>query len=124
MQGVHNFRYSTVVGHFFSIVGNFGVDIFFVISGFIMFYTLKRDHYSAREFLLRRILRIVPVYWLMTLAFIPIIYAFPSPFASRFDWDISSLALSLLFIPHQNPSGLGEYPLLTVGWSLNFEMFF
>ena len=124
MQGFHNFQYSTTAGHFFSVVGKFGVNIFFVISGFIMFWTLTHRHYSARDFLLRCTLRIVPVYWLMTLAFIPVIYVFPSPLTSFFGWDPSSLALSLLFIPHDNPSGIGSFPLLTVGWTLNFEMFF
>lgn len=124
MQGFHNFNYDTPAGHFFTVVGRFGIDIFFVISGFIMHYTLTRRQYSAREFLLRRVLRIVPLYWFMTLAFIPILYIFPSTFASLFGWDLSSLALSLLFIPHPNPSGLGKFPLLTVGWTLNFEMFF
>ncbi len=37
---------------------------------------------------------------------------------------VQSLVLSLLFVPHQNISGLGLYPLLTVGWSLNYEMLF
>lgn len=34
------------------------------------------------------------------------------------------MAQSLAFIPHQNPSGIGVYPLVPVGWTLNFEMFF
>lgn len=124
MQRLYDFHYSTEVGHFFSAVGPFGVDIFFVISGFIMFYTLRNRDYTPREFVLRRVFRIVPVYWFMTLARVTV-----APFAasygpSHFDWDFSSLALSLLFIPHQNPSGIGIFPLLTVGWTLNYEMFF
>ena len=124
MQGFHDFKYSTPIGHFFTVVGPFGVDVFFVISGFIMFWTLAHRHYSAREFLSRRVLRIAPVYWLMTLVFILVVRVLPSALASRFDWNSFSLMLSMLFVPHQNPSGIGVFPVLTVGWTLNFEMFF
>lgn len=47
-------------------VGEFGVDLFFVISGFIMMYVTPRAFQGWREqtaFLLRRFLRIYPVYW-------------------------------------------------------------
>jgi exopolysaccharide production protein ExoZ len=124
MQRYYDFQYSTEVGHFFSQVGHFGVDIFFVISGFIMYHTLKRGAYTPKEFLLRRLLRIVPVYWFMTLVFVVVIAIFESAPGSPYRWNISSMALSLLFIPHQNPSGLGQFPLLTVGWTLNYEIFF
>lgn len=124
MQRLYDFHYSTEVGHFFSAVGPFGVDIFFVISGFIMFYTLKNRDYTPREFVLRRVFRIVPVYWFMTFALVAVVPFVASNGPPHFDWDISSLALSLLFIPHQNPSGIGIFPLLTVGWTLNYEMFF
>src|ERR1035437_4102962 len=124
MQGFHDFNYSTEVGHFFSSVGKFGVDIFFVISGFIMFFTLKRGNYTALDFMLRRMIRIVPVYWFMTLVLIPVIYFFPSANVARNNWNITSLAYSMLFIPHNNPTGIGLYPFLTVGWTLNYEMFF
>lgn len=124
MQGFHDFDYSSPVGHFFSVAGKFGVDIFFVISGFIMSWTLAHRQYTSWEFLSRRLLRIAPAYWFMTLIFLIVIQVFPSSFTSRFDWNVASLAQSLLFIPHQNPSGLGHFPLLTVGWTLNFEMFF
>lgn len=122
MQRVYDFHYTTVVGQFFSTVGQFGVDIFFVISGFIMFYALNREAVTAFEFMLRRVLRIVPLYWFMTLAFMLISLLIPS--SAGQGGNIASFALSLLFIPHENPSGIGLYPLLTVGWTLNFEMFF
>ena len=124
MQGFHNFQWSTPAGHFFTTVGKFGVDIFFVISGFIMYYTLARGNYTASEFVRRRLLRIVPAYWIATLAFLAVLHVFPSPFTSLFGWNLSSLALSLLFIPHANPAGIGQFPLLTIGWTLNYEMFF
>lgn len=54
MQIIHGFQYSSPLGKFFSMHGRFGVDLFFVISGFIMFYTLHgrrmRGHSSKNAF--------------------------------------------------------------------------
>lgn len=50
-------------------VGSAGVDLFFVISGFVMVYSSERlfgDRASFRTFLTRRAIRIVPLYWTMT----------------------------------------------------------
>ncbi|MFT5446260.1 MAG: exopolysaccharide production protein ExoZ [Gammaproteobacteria bacterium] len=124
MQGFHSFQSTSVIGRFFSKTGSFGVDIFFVLSGFIMVYILSYRPRQAGQFYLRRILRIVPVYWALTLLFIPILALFPTSLSHYLGWDLSSLALSLLFVPHDNPGDLGFYPLLTVGWTLNIEIFF
>src|SRR5262245_57088166 len=48
--------------------GGHGVDLFFVISGFIIFYATHRATLSAGAFLRRRVERIVPLYFLVTLA--------------------------------------------------------
>jgi exopolysaccharide production protein ExoZ len=45
--------------------GEAGVDIFFLISGFIMFTAARNEHYS--DFLKRRVIRIMPMYWLATM---------------------------------------------------------
>lgn len=44
------------------------VDIFFVISGFVMTISTKQtDQHPARSFLTRRLIRIAPMYWLLTI---------------------------------------------------------
>jgi peptidoglycan/LPS O-acetylase OafA/YrhL len=101
-----------------------GVDIFFVISGFIIAYSsgsLFGRTGAWREFLLRRLARIVPLYWLIT-GFM--IYAF-SVIGSRAWSDASwaSVAASFLFVPATNADGL-TFPILTIGWTLNYEMAF
>ena len=124
MQIFHNWEHATTAGAIFTEHGGFGVDIFFVISGFIIFWSLHLKGYSAREFLIRRLLRIVPCYWFMTLVFVIFIEILSLPHHMPVSWDIKSLVLSLLFLPHQHMSGMGLFPVLAVGWTLNFEVFF
>lgn len=100
-------------------VGSRGVDVFFVISGFIIAYigTSKPE-----QFFRRRLIRIVPFYWAATLFVFALVVAAPQMFRSTTS-DVTHLLASLLFIPHE--AGNGEmHPTLILGWSLNFEMFF
>lgn len=109
-------------GWFIKHKGGFGVDIFFIISGFIMYLNLNYKNYCAFDFFLRRVSRIVPAYWFYTFLLIFIdSYVIESSLTA---FNLKSLILSLFFFPHQNPSGSGIFPFLTVGWTLNFEMFF
>jgi peptidoglycan/LPS O-acetylase OafA/YrhL len=104
------------------IFGGGGVDIFFVISGFIMVYTTSERPVSSRSFMADRIARIVPIYWLITVAVFGIALLVPSLLqATRSDWG--ELFKSLAFIPFAKVNGIVE-PVLFVGWTLNFEMFF
>jgi peptidoglycan/LPS O-acetylase OafA/YrhL len=111
-------------GHFFHYYGKLGVDIFFVISGFIMFYSLNNNKdRSPQVFLIHRVIRVVPVYWFYT--FLLVVISLCSFVEMRTEFTPISLFKSLFFIPHNNPSEhLGAFPFLTVGWTLNFEMFF
>ena len=103
--------------------GSFGVDVFFVISGYIMARILDPNSGARSDFFLRRrILRIVPPYWFFTLVLFIVAFLNPKLMgATRADG--LELLKSLLFIPFAKSNGLVE-PLLFVGWSLNYEMFF
>lgn len=101
--------------------GAAGVDIFFVISGFIMVVTTMKREIAPAEFLLHRIARIVPVYWVITLLLASIALCGFKPaglLRLQPDW----LAQSLLFIPFDRDGRLE--PIISVGWTLNYEMFF
>lgn len=97
--------------------GQAGVDVFFLISGFIMANGLRDSVDSPIAFLRRRLIRIVPLYWLVTgLVFVAATVAprlFPQVSA-----DFPHLIKSLLFVPQE------KSPIVYVGWTLNFEMLF
>lgn len=92
--------------------GQQGVDVFFVISGFIMAHVASREADPA-TFLRARVLRVVPLYAVVTLA-----------------WWIGHpamtpvhVALSLAFVPHLGPEGM-IWPVIWQGWTLLYEAFF
>ena len=97
-----------------------GVDIFFVISGFIMVHVTTARDMSAGRFALDRIVRIVPVYWLFCL--IIFAAAWLLPFLGSFRPSLGELVRSMLFIPYG--SGPNFPPVIYVGWTLNLEMYF
>jgi peptidoglycan/LPS O-acetylase OafA/YrhL len=99
--------------------GSRGVDVFFVISGFIIAYigTSKPE-----EFFRRRLIRVVPFYWAATLGVFALVLVVPQYFRST-NADVRHLIMSLLFIPHESVTG-EMHPTVILGWSLNFEMFF
>ena len=102
-----------------------GVDIFFVISGFVMMYTC-RDLFGSpaawKEFLKKRLIRIVPLYWLHTTLLVPVALGMPSALDS-IQFEPRHVLLSYFFMPHVNPAGKVN-PFLDHGWTLNYEMYF
>jgi exopolysaccharide production protein ExoZ len=102
-------------------IGKYGVDMFFVISGFIMVVMTKGQSIKPIDFAIDRITRIVPSYWFATIAaFVVALLGLHFHNPSK---DLIFLATSLLFIPAKNIYGEIQ-PTLYLGWTLNFEMFF
>ncbi len=107
-----------------SLVGAAGVDIFFVISGFIMTLTTDNKNISPLMFVRRRIIRVVPMYWIMTSI---LVLGAISPLGSLMSTQVSidTLYKSYLFIPHYSKTSPEHiWPILVPGWTLNYEMFF
>lgn len=98
-----------------------GVDIFFVISGFIMAHSTHRyDELRPRgrqcfEFLLRRFIRVIPLYW------VALLWTIKIPVLRG---DISvNLVQDFFFIPRIHATG-NIWPELIAGWTINYELFF
>jgi peptidoglycan/LPS O-acetylase OafA/YrhL len=96
--------------------GHSGVDLFFVISGFIIFHVHQKDigkQHTLLEYTKRRITRIYPVYWIALAATIGLSIAGANPTPSP-----HALIASILLLPSD------QEPLLGVAWTLQFEVFF
>lgn len=103
--------------------GNNGVDIFFVISGFIIWVTSQNPTMTSGDFLLRRAIRVIPLYWLVT-AFLVSVALLAPTFMSSTEFQLGHVLKSFLFIPALHPVLHEIYPILVPGWSLNYEIFF
>lgn len=98
-----------------------GVDLFFVISGFIMIY-ITRDGARPGTFLLARAARIYPLWWVLSLAAAPatvlVLVGYPHEQAGY-------LVRSLFLLPTSvNAQGELYLPPVGAGWTLIYEMFF
>jgi peptidoglycan/LPS O-acetylase OafA/YrhL len=114
----------------FSRIGAAGVDIFFVISGFIMVYTTRRKT-GARDaltFIKRRALRIYPLYWFWTTVLLALwgigvlLQMYHGLSLKKYQFSAFFIFSSFVLLPSYD--GVAFRPLLAQGWTLSFEMFF
>ncbi|BBB25358.1 acyltransferase family protein [Amphritea japonica] len=109
--------------HFFSALegwGANGVDVFFVISGFMMLHTQMKRKRSVGAFYKSRLIRILPAYWLLTTVVIIAFLVAPNAFRELVVSAERALA-SYLFV---SSLFTGETPIVLVGWTLEWEMLF
>ncbi|MES2016823.1 MAG: acyltransferase [Pseudomonadota bacterium] len=105
--------------------GSTGVDIFFVISGFVICVASRKLIGSASgwlEFAQKRAVRIVPLYWILTTSKLALVALLPWA-ALHTSNDLVHVVMSYLFLPAKGPEGT-IFPYLGVGWTLNFEVLF
>lgn len=104
-----------------------GVDVFFVISGFIIVHASAPFYGRAggrRRFAAHRIARLVPLYWLVSAAYLGFGLAAPSLLSGEGGVpDAARILASFLFVPTARPDG-AVLPLYGLGWTLNYEMAF
>ncbi|MCC6177965.1 MAG: acyltransferase [Chloroflexi bacterium] len=105
---------------FGSVRGSIRVDLFFVVSGFMVFYAYQKylgDTSKIKTYLMRRVVRIYPLLWAFTLAKIALILAVPAR-AKPYETSATTMIASLFALPQDN------LPLIAATWTLAFEMLF
>lgn len=103
-------------------IGQTCVALFFVVSGYVMIVSSRRlfgQRGGSAEFLTRRLVRIVPPYWLATASLVAVFL-----FLGR-SVNLGEVAMSLAFVPYWPADGsLRALPFLWPGWTLFYEMIF
>ncbi|MEZ9768236.1 acyltransferase family protein [Vibrio breoganii] len=120
LKAVNDKYFSSISLPNFFEMGSGGVDLFFVISGFIIIYITRNGisgNKGAIHFLLKRAVRVYPVYWVYSLSVLIVYLVQPSLVNSSQGGEVD-LIRSFLLIPHDT------LPLLMVGWSLSYEIYF
>lgn len=97
--------------------GNSGVEIFFVLSGFIISFTAQKlsGGSSVTKYLAKRAIRIYPIYWVIITAFF--VPSFLLSLQSSYEYSFTNLASTYLLLPN-------HLMLNGVSWSLSYELYF
>lgn len=109
-------------------MGGSGVDIFFVISGFIMMITQSAPGklVSAKEFLWRRLVRIAPLYWVLTIA--AFLLALLAGSEVNSDFSLQKTISSMLFLPYGSGIDMEANAhtayVIPMSWTLTYEWYF
>lgn len=111
---------SLSVFKFVELYGEFGVDVFFVISGFVMFRATAKKNITAVNFVINRIARILPSYWAVTISAY-VIYLLIPGLGGDGAPNALNLFASLFFVSNLF---LNKFPIVYVGWTLEYEVFF
>jgi exopolysaccharide production protein ExoZ len=114
-------RFGTPANLFTPFAGGYaGVQFFFVLSGFLMAHLHGREigkRGKASAFIAKRLRRIYPLYWSVTLALLPLFFLMPDVGEGN-ETNPVQIAASLLLFPRQ------QWPIVGVAWTLRFEMLF
>lgn len=116
---IHENYQIELMGGYFE-MGSAGVDFFFVLSGFLIFYIHSKDFGKPallRSYVHKRWTRIYPLYWLVTLAILPAYFALPS-LGQGDERNVFVILGSLTLLP------MSRSPILVAGWTLRHEIMF
>jgi len=108
-------QYSSAPFEWFTI-GESGVDLFFIISGYIMCHTVDSKDINFFSFIKARIKRIIPLYWVLTTMALVIYLLYPEKVNSS--GGGTDIIHSYTLFP------IKENYLISNGWTLSYEFFF
>jgi exopolysaccharide production protein ExoZ len=103
-------------------IGNTGVDLFFVLSGYLIYGSLISRPQPFRQFMARRVQRIYPAFMAVFLVYTTLSFLFPgeSKIPPSLPAALIYLAQNFLLLPGLFPIN----PMITVAWSLSYEIFY
>ena len=101
-------------------IGNKGVDVFFVLSGYLIYGSLITKKQQFGKFIARRAQRIFPTFLAVLAIYVALSVVFPAESKLPSDGAAKYLLLNILLLPGIFPIE----PIITVAWSLSYEMFF
>jgi exopolysaccharide production protein ExoZ len=124
---------NALLGSYYNLAtfGSSGVDVFFVISGFIMVLTTYKfweNGVDIKLFIIKRLSRIYPIWWFFLVITIVIMLLRGALQGSTYVGDVFALESewllrSFFLLPTYKPNG-GFGPILGLGWTLIFEVYF
>lgn len=119
---------SVFISHFFGdyeyecirMGGQLGVAVFFIISGYLL--VLKTQYKNLKFYFLKRIIRLVPLYWSLVIV-VAVIGKIRPELLHTTVVSFSGLIKSLFFIPDRVGKTEFIQPILPVGWTLYLEVY-
>lgn len=126
---LHNHTLSTL-GQALLGTGGTGVDLFFVLSGFLIYGAVRKPALDMRKFLARRVQRIYPAFlavlliYLAMSPFLHLVHAASDRYASRIPGTAVGSVLYVLANVAFLPGVFPVKPIMNVAWSLSYEWFF
>ena len=119
----HGLEHGDIESRGILFTGRFGVEVFFVISGFVIMLAAGDGRFDLGRFAFRRFFRVAPLYWATTILVAMLALVLPSIFRTTV-FDAGYFVKSLAFVPATVPGTTDWRPLFKLGWTLNYEMFF
>lgn len=102
-------------------IGAAGVDVFFVISGFIIWSTTSHSDVSMPDYFWKRFARVFPLYWVVLGITFVSAHARPAFFYNH-DASVENFLRSLVLLPRLKDGAF--HPVVVQGWTLSYEVFF